>query len=149
LSTPSAKIIIKKLLFIKGEFSAFLNLTLPRHACSIYTIPVSIQQSYNFIISYTENRIYPGRVLSLFTPVLRVRCAPKLASGEIGPPSTRRPGSLKAGANVLSAPPIPLSRFARCCYRRYASRSPGTTTLPPSYFHPYMLVPHKRHGSLK
>jgi len=72
--------------------------------------------------------------------------APKLALGEIGPPSTHRPGSLKAGANVLSAPPIPLPCFARCCYRCYASRSLGTTTLSPAIF--ILLVPLQRHGCL-
>jgi len=66
--------------------------------------------------------------LSLFAPCF-APTAPGLASGEIGPPSTHRPGSVKAGADILSAPPISLPRFAGCCYRRYVSRSLGTTAL--------------------
>jgi len=60
-----------------------------------------------------------------------------LASGEIGPPSIHRPGSVKAGADtnwghssaggvssdIWPAPQFHILSFAGCCHRRYASRS--------------------------
>ena len=71
-----------------------------------------------------------------------------LASGEIGPPSTHLPGSVRAGAEFLGdippqevcpltavpAPPISQPRCAECCYRRSASRSLLTKHRPTRFY---------------